>query len=48
MAIRPMICGIAFIAGLIAAVIALPMVHPASPDIVIQGISPLVPVAGFH
>lgn len=41
MAIKPVICGIAFVACLMAAVMAIPMVSRTSPDVITHGVSPL-------
>jgi ABC-type phosphate transport system permease subunit len=48
LAIRQMVYGMAFVAGLLAAVMAIPMVAKTSPDVITHGVSPLVSLAGFH
>jgi hypothetical protein len=48
LAIRQMIYGMVFIAGLLAAVMTIPMVSRVSPDVITRGVSPLVSIAGSH
>lgn len=48
LAIRQMIYGVVFIAGLLAAVMTIPMVNRVSPDVITRGVSPLVSIAGSH
>ncbi|WP_188079888.1 hypothetical protein [Neorhizobium sp. P12A] len=48
MAIRQMIYGAVFVAGLMAAVMTIPMVNRTSPDVITNGVSPLASLAASH
>jgi hypothetical protein len=41
LAIKPLICGFAFVACLVAVIMAIPMISRVSPNVITQGVSPL-------
>jgi hypothetical protein len=45
LAIKPLICGFAFVACLVAAIVTIPMVSRVSPNVITQGVSPLASLA---